>query len=870
MIPSSSRRSPVYTGTGTVDTYDFDFKVYAETDVAVEVTGTDGVVLPLEYGTDFTVTLNADQDNFPGGSITLTAGDLTTGYELVALGDSPYSQTTQLPNGGTYNARVVERAMDRLSVQIQQVREILRRALIVPSTDSEPENLPNAAARAAQFLAFDADGNPVASSGTGADGGLRTDLAASTGTTLVAYDGGNVRDVLDGAKSLVNYTALRAYTGRATSVRLTAAGIAGQFRRDDADVATADNGATVIVTSAGVRFKRAFDGAVHFNWFEPTGNGVTDDTAKLQTADTYAAGISAELFIDASKTYSVQRFVPAGRLVSSKAVTFTADTIPVRVAVGGQNSAAAEVRGYIDENSTQVLAAANFTSLVSATAVTSGSEVVLTRTGAGASASIPVITLPSGDWIAYIKARMSSNAAGQVVNIQLGSGGGLAMALSLGYDWVAGAAAAGTASVTWAGGNKVLLTGRDFTQEHYFVVHYDSNFTGILVYLKNAATGEYTFLGAVDGAFVATTEFRVTWAASGSVGLALTLGSTRMFCKPNYISIGDSICKGANGFDPNPATADKNFASCWQSYARITGLENTLIVNKGIGGETSIQIGARIATNVVAHQPRFCFLHLSTNDYAAALTYGARTSNTQASIDALRTSSIRVILLSAIYPNLNAPGYPDNSNYYRNYVSDGSFDSLNGYDQYIPFMDEGLGDDDNDLSTAYGSGDGVHPTTAGYAIIGALVAAQMNGSTKPRIHRDLAVPGSIYAGGLIYGRLASAMPFGWKVLKYTNGASPAWSVFNSSTNAENTGMLSVEDGTAPSEVNLHFSRLQIIPGSFSTFSTSGVFCVARLVDITATGGGVFDFKARYVVRKQADGATPTGVELNLMQFYIKY
>lgn len=41
--------------------------------------------------------------------------------------------------------------------------------------------------RAGSFLAFDADGNPVASSGTGADAGLRTDLAADTGGSLIAY-----------------------------------------------------------------------------------------------------------------------------------------------------------------------------------------------------------------------------------------------------------------------------------------------------------------------------------------------------------------------------------------------------------------------------------------------------------------------------------------------------------------------------------------------------------------------------------------------------------------------------------------------------------------------------------------------------------
>lgn len=41
--------------------------------------------------------------------------------------------------------------------------------------------------RAGSFFAFDADNNPVAASGTGADAGLRADLAANTGSTLIKY-----------------------------------------------------------------------------------------------------------------------------------------------------------------------------------------------------------------------------------------------------------------------------------------------------------------------------------------------------------------------------------------------------------------------------------------------------------------------------------------------------------------------------------------------------------------------------------------------------------------------------------------------------------------------------------------------------------
>ena len=72
--------------------------------------------------------------------------------------------------------------------------------------------------------------------------------------TQVTYDGGTVQDVLDYAKAMANYTALRAYTGRAKVVRITDSRFAGLFILDAVDTTTADNGGTVIVeASSAVR-----------------------------------------------------------------------------------------------------------------------------------------------------------------------------------------------------------------------------------------------------------------------------------------------------------------------------------------------------------------------------------------------------------------------------------------------------------------------------------------------------------------------------------------------------------------------------------------------------------------------------------------
>lgn len=58
---------------------------------------------------------------------------------------------------------------------------------------------------------------------------VKTDLSASTGSGLIGYETGNVKDVLDTVKPITNYSNLRTYTGNATQIRITDPGIAGFF-----------------------------------------------------------------------------------------------------------------------------------------------------------------------------------------------------------------------------------------------------------------------------------------------------------------------------------------------------------------------------------------------------------------------------------------------------------------------------------------------------------------------------------------------------------------------------------------------------------------------------------------------------------------
>lgn len=110
---------------------------------------------------------------------------------------------------------------------------------------------------------------------------IRNSHDPEKGAADVGFDGGSAAEVMLGAKSMQSYSALRSYTGRATGIRITQRNISGVFEYDPLDVTTPDNGATVIVSVNGKRYKRNYSGAVKLEWFmEPSSIDHTEAWSK--------------------------------------------------------------------------------------------------------------------------------------------------------------------------------------------------------------------------------------------------------------------------------------------------------------------------------------------------------------------------------------------------------------------------------------------------------------------------------------------------------------------------------------------------------------------------------------------------------------
>lgn len=137
MALDETQRRTLYEGDGTVTQFAFSFVVFQTSDIAV-YSSTDGgdTEVQLSFEQDYTVALNADQDNSPGGTVTLTQAP-AAGTCIAITSAIPETQPMVLTTHDGFDPRVLNQSADRTVALIQQLTEKVDRAIAVPTTSSK-------------------------------------------------------------------------------------------------------------------------------------------------------------------------------------------------------------------------------------------------------------------------------------------------------------------------------------------------------------------------------------------------------------------------------------------------------------------------------------------------------------------------------------------------------------------------------------------------------------------------------------------------------------------------------------------------------------------------------------------------------------
>lgn len=171
---TTTRKAGPFSGNGATVAFPFTWKVFQASDVLVTLTDSSGTETVQTLTTQYSVTLNANQDISPGGTVTMVTAP-ATGYTLTLTSNVPQTQPVVLTNSGGFYPTVLNDALDRETILVQQLNEVLTRTLKLPVSVATSVSATVPTPTANQMLGWNASANAL------------TNIDASTLGTLVAY-----------------------------------------------------------------------------------------------------------------------------------------------------------------------------------------------------------------------------------------------------------------------------------------------------------------------------------------------------------------------------------------------------------------------------------------------------------------------------------------------------------------------------------------------------------------------------------------------------------------------------------------------------------------------------------------------------------
>ena len=219
------------------------------------------------------------------------------------------------------------------------------------------------------------------------------------------------------------------------------------------------------------------------------------------------------------------------------------------------------------------------------------------------------------------------------------------------------------------------------------------------------------------------------------------------------VGIGDSMLAAAGpGTGMYEVAVLRSGGKLWNLY------------NAGVSGNTSAQMLARFATDVVAKAPDVALILSGTNDLLQGVAVATHVANVEAMVLAAKAASITPVVVS-IPPNGTSP----HSVAARN-IALASMCRLRGVqfiDIYTALVDPATGG----YASAYNA-DGTHPNMPGMLVAGDIIASAL----APRLFGMPTLPGenaeavNLLGNGLFLAN-ASGLGTGWSVISSPAGAS---------------------------------------------------------------------------------------------------
>lgn len=184
-INSTNRKAGPFLGDGVAKEFPFPFKVFSPADVLVVRTDPNGTESVLTLDSNYTMRKLTDQNVAPGGTVTLKV-PLAAGHTLTLGSRVANLQPVDITNlGGNYPS-VINGALDRATVQIQQLAEQVDRAMKAAFSSQAGVSLSMPAPVANRLLGWNTEGTALVNQDPGA---LVTDNSAAVDSRVTELVG---------------------------------------------------------------------------------------------------------------------------------------------------------------------------------------------------------------------------------------------------------------------------------------------------------------------------------------------------------------------------------------------------------------------------------------------------------------------------------------------------------------------------------------------------------------------------------------------------------------------------------------------------------------------------------------------------------